>query len=69
MKRYTFIIRLKDHQASLTKYYKVHKYGDSWKQAQSKAQRYMETKFDNTAYEDYDFTLLTLNEFNALRKQ
>jgi hypothetical protein len=69
MKRYTFIIKLKDHQASTPQYYKVRKYGDSWEQAQFKAKIYMKFKFHNVAYQDYNFTLLTLNEFNALQKQ
>ncbi len=60
-KRFTFFVKEYDSQASITKYYKIHTYGHNSKQA-----------FDCTSLpvqEDYDYTLLTLNQFNALKKK
>ena len=64
MKRYTFIVREYDAQASITKYYKIHKYGNEVAQAYSKAQRYVDCRHE----EDYHFDILTLSEFNKLHK-
>ena len=60
-KRFTFFIEEYDEQASARKYYKIHSYGASWQQAFNAVEL--------SSREDYSCKLLTLNQFNALRKK
>lgn len=63
MRGYVFIIREYDAQASFVKYRKVRVFGVDVQQAFARAQR-IYCKY----VEDYDFSVLTLNEFNKQRK-
>ena len=60
MKKLTFFIEEYDQQCSITKYYKTHSYGINWKHAFE--------KIIIPNIKDYDYKLLTLNQFNAREK-
>ena len=68
MKKYTFVFYEYDSQASqCSKYYFIKVPGNNWRHAYNKAQEYVEKR--NSKDLDYHSKLLTLNQYNELRKK
>ena len=65
MKRFTFFIEEYDKQCSIMKYYKIHQHGRDVNHAYQRAEAFMNAKISKEL--DYDYKLLTLNQFNQLK--
>lgn len=65
MKNYCFVVEEHDAQAGLTKYYMVHKHGRNINHARQRLEANRNTVLAKGL--DYDYKLLTLNEYNRLK--
>jgi len=61
MRKFTFFIEEYDQQGSFTKYYKTHSYGINFEHAFN--------RISLPRQEGYGYKLLTLNQFNSLKKK